>query len=284
MLRQATTCLVGLTLSMGCIGTHQTAHASPRPGFTPDQRRTADEIISIFENDTPTLRYDYVENLRDGRGYTAGRAGFCSGNQDMSDVIDLYSKSRPKNAMTKFVTLLHAKAKTGDDSVADLDDLGFKNTWQVAAKDPLFRKAQDQVVDRQVYEPALKHWRHEGCTTPLALLAIYDAEVQQGDATDTDGTPALIAQTDRAVGGNPAGGVPESKWLANFLNNRHKLLQNPHDSSTRAEWGKSASRVTALESLLQQQNFALKLPLEFKAFDEKWRVTPEGAHRLPDNG
>jgi hypothetical protein len=36
------------------------------------------QITSTFENSTLELQYDYVENIGDGRGITAGRAGFTS--------------------------------------------------------------------------------------------------------------------------------------------------------------------------------------------------------------
>jgi Glycosyl hydrolase family 46 len=45
-------------------------------GLTPDQKRRAEQLTSIFENDTTELQYAYVEDLHDGRGITAGRAGF----------------------------------------------------------------------------------------------------------------------------------------------------------------------------------------------------------------
>jgi hypothetical protein len=38
----------------------------------------ADQMVSVFENETTSLQYGYIENLNDGRGYTAGRAGFVT--------------------------------------------------------------------------------------------------------------------------------------------------------------------------------------------------------------
>jgi chitosanase len=46
---------------------------------TPQQHATIDQLTSLFENSTPILQYGYCENINDGRGFTAGRAGFCSG-------------------------------------------------------------------------------------------------------------------------------------------------------------------------------------------------------------
>src|SRR5579862_8416717 len=51
--------------------------------LTSAQRRRADQIISVFENDTIELQYGYTEELDDGRGLTAGRAGFTTATGDL---------------------------------------------------------------------------------------------------------------------------------------------------------------------------------------------------------
>jgi chitosanase len=55
--------------------------------LTKEQKKRCEEYTSIFENDTIELQYAYVENIRDGRGYTAGRAGFTTGTADALEVI-----------------------------------------------------------------------------------------------------------------------------------------------------------------------------------------------------
>ena len=56
--------------------------ATPSSGLNPEQRHRADALISIFENGTPKIQYGYAENIRDGRGITAGRAGFTTATGD----------------------------------------------------------------------------------------------------------------------------------------------------------------------------------------------------------
>ncbi len=41
----------------------------------PATKQRAASVISSFENSTTDLQYGYIENIGDGRGYTAGRAG-----------------------------------------------------------------------------------------------------------------------------------------------------------------------------------------------------------------
>ena len=43
-----------------------------------EQRSRADQLVSIFENGTPLIQYDYAENLDDGRGVTVGQVGFTT--------------------------------------------------------------------------------------------------------------------------------------------------------------------------------------------------------------
>lgn len=260
-------CLAGLAAFCGGARLEH-GQVAPRPGFTPAQRRVADEIVSVFENDSPKLQYGYIENLHDGRGFTAGRGGFTSANGEILQVIKLFGASRPTSPLLRFVPTLAQRARDGDDYTEDLEDADFKAAWRRAAKDPAFRKAQDDVVDELDYFPALLHWREEGCRHALTLLALYDSVVQQGDSRDPDGVPALLQRTDLAMGGNPATGKSETRWLAALLDERKITLANPKNPYTRDEWRGSLARCDALERLLKQGNFGLKAPLVLKAFDD----------------
>src|SRR4051794_21747519 len=51
--------------------------------LSPDAQRVAEAITSVFENSTTELQYGYSVELDDGRGVTAGRAGFTSGTGDL---------------------------------------------------------------------------------------------------------------------------------------------------------------------------------------------------------
>jgi chitosanase len=59
----------------------------------PAAKHRAEQIISSFENSTTVIQYGYAENLHDGRGITAGRAGFTSGTDDLLAVVQLYLKN-----------------------------------------------------------------------------------------------------------------------------------------------------------------------------------------------
>ena len=54
------------------------------------------ELVSSAENSSLDWRaqYRYIQDIHDGRGYTAGIIGFTSGTGDMLDVVKLYSRAR----------------------------------------------------------------------------------------------------------------------------------------------------------------------------------------------
>jgi chitosanase len=225
-----------------------------------DQRRVADQMISVFENSTPEIQYGYIENLDDGRGFTAGRAGFCSGCGDMLQVLRLYAQAVPESELSGYAPALAAIAAGSSDDSEDLH--GIEQAWRQAAQDPLFHEAQDTVADQLYYEPAVQEARKNGLTTALSVAVVYDTAVQHGVDSGPDGLTALIDRTNSAMGGSPlADGVEESEWLHEFLEARRATLENPDNSATARVWKASVGRVNALEALLEQGNTTLDTPL-----------------------
>ena len=108
-------------------------------GLTANQKAVAEAMTSIWENDTPLLDYAYSENIHDGRGYTSGRAGFCTGTGDAIQVVDCYDKLRTAangNLMAKYMpaltTINDQYMQTGMDQgdTSLLDAVGnWVNDW-----------------------------------------------------------------------------------------------------------------------------------------------------------
>src|SRR3954454_8817976 len=82
--------------------------SDPRLSLLVDAERKlrAAQITSTFENSTLELQYDYVENIGDGRGITAGRAGFTSGTGDLLLVIRRYTEAKPGNVLASYIPSL----------------------------------------------------------------------------------------------------------------------------------------------------------------------------------
>ena len=238
--------------------------AAKRSTLTAQETRRAEELTSLFENSTTTLQYGYAENIHDGRGITAGRAGFTSGTDDLWEVVRDYTKKKPNNPLAKFLPRLAELHALPEDSKGRGSTKGLEGlvaAWKEAAKDPAFRAVQDAAVDRMYFKPSQVHARALGLETPLAQGELYDAIIQHGDGDDPDGLPALIAATNAKAGGTPKSGVDEKKWLATFLAVRKADLAHAHDPATRKEWADSVDRVGVYQDLLAAGNLDLHGPI-----------------------
>jgi chitosanase len=227
----------------------------------------ADQMISVFENESTSPRYDYIENLHDGRGYTAGRDGFATADGDLLQVVEAYDDMQRNNVLVGFVRIL--KEVQGTASTRGLEALPV--AWKGAASDPLFRQAQDQVSDKLYYTPAMEAADDLHLQLPLAKLALYDAVFQHGTGDDPDSSGAIIRAASRAAGGLPdeAG---EEKWLMAFLTARKKVLLNAADPETRATWRKSVGRVNEQLRLLKERNLQLSSPLTLNPYGTEFTV------------
>ena len=111
------------------------------------------------------------------------------------------------------------------------------------------------------YAPSVAYSDELGLKTPLARAVLYDTVVMHGDGDDPDGTAALLARTQEAVGGTPASGVDEATWLSAFLQTRKADLLNPFDPATQQVWAEAAGRVDVFEALAASGNYDLRGPI-----------------------
>jgi chitosanase len=229
-------------------------------GLAPAQKKVAEQLTSLWENDTTTLAYGYAEDIKDGRGFTSGRAGFCSGTGDAIVVLTCYAQARPGNRLQKYLPVLskleeafvRSGGKENQDATDGLD--GWIAEWAAAAADPAFRTCQDAVVDAVYYGIAMQHAAERGFTTALTKAAIYDAQINMGDDNPTYGVKALITRADQATGAmaRPPTREEESRWLGNFLRIRAQIMYD--DAAT---WRSNMYRVANYEKLRRTGNLEL---------------------------
>ena len=222
-----------------------------------------DQVVSVFENDTTEIQYGYIENLNDGRGYTAGRAGFTTANGDLVDVVSDYLKLNPESPFQSLLGALKDAAKNHSSSVERLSAL--PGMWKHAAQDSRFRKVQDEVVDSYYLDPARDRAESLHITSYLGILCLYDAAIQHGEGNDPDSLDSMIKKLRNDYSN-------EEELLRDFLKIRHYVLLHPHDSRTKAEWKKSVGRVRALKKLVQDENFSLKGPFRIKPFGTSFEI------------
>ena len=66
-----------------------------RLNFNSTQERRVEAVVSLFENSELAPVYDYIEDIKDGRGFTAGKIGFTTGTGDLLLVVKEYLKLNP---------------------------------------------------------------------------------------------------------------------------------------------------------------------------------------------
>jgi chitosanase len=278
--------LLILPVVVACSNDNETKQPTPMPtdnhtvqdndepstvAFTQKQRSIADQIISVFENNTLEMNYSYTESLDDGRGITAGRAGFTSETGDMLVVVERYTQRAPDNPLASYLPRLRELAEEESDCVDGLENLQY--AWQMAAKDPVFRTVQDEVVNEEYYWPAVQHTEGLGLSFPLSLLNLYDACIQHGNGDDPDGLPAIISRATAQVGGTPANGIDEYDWLQAFMEIRRSVLLNPSDPETRNVWADSVGRVDSLTDIFASGNIMLIPPIVINPYGTAFTLT-----------
>lgn len=228
------------------------------------QMQIEDRLVSVFENATTEIQYGYIQNLHDGRGYTAGRSGFTSATDDLLEVVTRYTAKNPHNPLARLLPAL--RAVNGSASTAGLHDLPA--AWQASASDPSFITTQDEVNDALYRQPARELSKQLGLRLPLSKAAIYEAGIQHGYGTDFDSVNQIAQRATHQVGGTPATGVDERIWLGAFLHERQRNLRNPANQATAKEWAASVDRANAMLSIYNSGNLQLNGVIKLMVFGQ----------------
>jgi chitosanase len=229
--------------------------------YANDLETQVDSVVSVFENGSPVVEYSAIQNIHDGRGYTAGKAGFTTANGDLLQVVELYLKTNPRSDFAALKKTLRELAKKESGKTQKLTKL--PKIWIKSCEDKEFLKSQDEIVDLLYKTPArsaLKKYRFE---SPLAYLIFYDSLIQHGDGSDPDSFSGIIQKMDYE-------GTDEVKFLQSFLRSRLSILKNPAATDTRRVWRESVDRVHALERLMQENVWDLKSPFSLKVWNEQF--------------
>lgn len=253
-------------------------------GMTADQKLRAARITSTFENTSTELRYAYIQNLPDGRGFTAGRAGFTTGTGDFCELVRRYTAANSGNPLAQYMWRLEeleAEFAASDytvpaGSIQYLD--GIEDAWAASCEDPAFLAAQDSLVDDFYYNPAMEHAGRLGLAHDLSKAQLWDAIIQHGNGYDPDGLRAMIAEaTDRTGGETPATGADEAAWIGNFLDVRRETLEYAHNADSRYEWSQSVERVDVFIRFLDAGNLDLAGDLSFSVFGHDFFIGADGS-------
>ncbi|MCF6202577.1 MAG: chitosanase [Methylococcaceae bacterium] len=266
------------------LASHYNVKKKPKDalGFNKEQHLIADQFISIFENGTTEIKYDYAKDIDDGRGITAGRAGFTSATGDMLIVIEKYTELMPDNSLAQYQDELRKLKKLRYDSDGKTDDErekdriasgstenlgGLIEEWKDNAHSQDFRDIQDQVVSNLYYKPALKKAKALGLKLPLSLLSLYDSNIMHGESGLDDLIKEATKMTDNLT---PKEGADEITWLVHFNHNRRDVL-----IEAGSPWDEAVERITEFEDLIEEENTQLA-PFEMiiEAYGDEKHILP----------
>ncbi|MDX2742209.1 MULTISPECIES: chitosanase [Streptomyces] len=255
------------TVALALTGCSASASGSPERSLDdPAKKDIAMRLVSSAENSSLDWKaqYGYIEDIGDGRGYTAGIIGFCSGTGDMLKVVERYAKARPGNALARFRPAL--RAVEGSDSHEGLG-AAFTAAWTKAAGDRAFRAAQDAERDEAYFDPAVARGEADGLSS-LGQFIYYDAYVMHGyaDAKGSVGFRTMRAEA-LAAADPPSEGGDEEAYLNAFLDARVAAIRKEpsHSDTSRVE---TAQRVFVREGRLQ-----LETPLVWRVYGESFRIS-----------
>ncbi|MFD8219903.1 chitosanase [Streptomyces sp. NPDC059697] len=255
--------LIGASLVAGPLLATRSQAAAAGGLDDPAKKEIAMKLVSSAENSSLDWKaqYKYIEDIGDGRGYTAGIIGFCSGTGDMLDLVQLYTQRKPGNVLAKYLPAL--RKVNGSDSHQGLDP-GFPADWRKAAQDTAFQQAQNDERDRVYFNPAVAQGKTDGIGV-LGQFTYYDAIVMHGDGGDSTSF-SNIRRRALAKAKPPTQGGDEVTYVNAFLDARVWAMkqEEAHSDTTRVD--------TEQRVFLQKRNLNLDPPLNWKVYGDSYHI------------
>ncbi|MEU0127772.1 chitosanase [Streptomyces sp. NPDC006289] len=264
--------VLGLALAATPVIAHAGAHTAAARNLLeaavsglddPAKKDIAMRLVSSAENSSLDweAQYGYIEDIGDGRGYTAGIVGFCSGTGDMLKLLERYTGRDAHNALAAYLPAL--REVDGTDSHDGLDP-GFTRDWVKAATTEAFRRMQRDERDRVYFDPAVRGAKADGLRT-LGQFAYYDAYVMHGEGDD-EASFGGIRRAALAKAQPPSRGGDEVVYLNAFMDARVRAMKREvaHSDTSRVD--------TAQRVFLRKGNLDLAPPLDWRVYGDDFHI------------
>lgn len=251
--------LVGATAVIIIINMFSMLFGSREKG---EPEKIAIAMVSCAENATfdYTANYSFIENIKDGAGYTGGIIGFTSMTGDMFQVVKQYCEKEKDSPLKKYIKPL--ADVVGTDKTYGLGK-GFVKAWKKAGEDRAMREVQDSFRDRLFLKPAFDAAKKDGLST-LGKYIYYDTAVQHGPEGEGSSL-ANLRKTTIKKAKTPANGGDEKKYLTEFLKVREKALK-------KMKFKVNMSRIEVQKKLVKDEEFEMLLPLEFTMYGKDYKL------------
>ena len=225
----------------------------------PVKKDHAMQIVSSAENSSLDWRaqFAYIEDIGDGRGYTAGIIGFTTGTADLLELVQNYTAHYPNNGLAKYLPALIAV--NGTDAHQGLDP-HFTADWMAEAAVAAFQAAQEKERDDVYFNPSVHLAKSDGLHA-LGQFAYYDAAVVHG----FNGMRSVRKRT-LARAKTPAKGGAEVTYLNAFLDERVVEMKKEaaHSNVSRIE--------TCQRVFLRAGDLGLNTPLTWKVYGDPYHI------------
>jgi len=252
--------LVIVLIGIFFVKSHSNGYQSNKTIATGQLRKTTFALVSSAENSTTDYQkqYRYMEDIKDGRGYTAGIIGFTTKNGDLRQVVLAYRKLRPNNRLVQYLPAL--KKVEGTASHKGLGK-NFVKAWHRVSNDKRFIQAQDEILNQQYMRPALKAAKADNLGS-LGQYIYYDAIVVHGPGNDSSSFGGMRKKAKKLAGSKIHN---QTEYLKIFLKVRSKVMkqEKAHED---------LSRINTQEKFLREKNFQLKRPLKWKMYGDKYQL------------
>lgn len=238
-------------------------------------RKEVFALVSSAENSSVdySKQYAYIEDIGDGRGYTAGVIGFTSGTGDLLQVVKEYIKLKPQNnLLEKYLSAL--EAVVGTDSHEGLGD-AFLADWQIASEDAEMIQAQNTILDDLYLNPSIAFANEDGLSV-LGQYIYYDAMVVHGPGDDEDSFNGIRMKA-KASADTPAMGGNEKTYLQAFLDARSVIMK-------KEEAHLDLSRLNTQRAFLEAGNMTLELPLTWTMYGDTFELDKSSLSNMTGSG
>lgn len=213
------------------------------------------QLVSIAEYSTPDWKstVNILDNLNDGRGYTIGLVGFCTGTGDFLELLKYLKAIAPLHVLVAFLPIIEQILVSGDTaSVVGLEKLP-RVMRKIGKFDKDFLRASWYVIKKLYWKPTLDFCDLHGIKSELGKYIVFDTMLNFGNL---DKFAGKLKWDD------------EVTFLTNFLRIKQKIIE---EDETLGDTDNN--RVEMQKGLLNRRNFDLKKPMTVYCYLQRFHLT-----------
>lgn len=227
--------------------------------YTPAQRHAINCILSVFETGRlpNPAAYATCTILPDGAGISYGMHQSTDRAGSLDNIVKRYIELGGVHAAALKAYLPYfasnKSATEPPNGPWSAETQAAVSLLKAAASDPLMQRAQEEVFDRDYFQPAVAHANQIGLTKALSLAVVYDTCIHSGP-----GGVNLIRNMFPAK--SPANGGDEATWVKAYIASRREWLLRSTNPLVR----QTIYRMDALAELVSTGNWDLKPPFKVR--------------------